>query len=154
MRRLWSLPLLLLFPATLAAQSAASVRGAVEAWLATQGNYLVPAFRQALTDLDGDHHSDAVVLLSGSDWCGTGGCQLLVFRGTTAGFEFVSASTVTSEPIRVSPMKSNGWRTLIVYSKGRGDVLMPFDGTRYPANPSMADKATAAEARAAKVIID
>ena len=153
MRRLLSL-LSLLCPTLLAAQTASSVRGAVEAWLATQGTYVTPSFRQALTDLDDDRHSDAIVLLSGPDWCGPGGCQLLVFHGTTAGFEFVSATAVTTAPIRVSPMKSNGWRTLIVESTGKGDVLLPFDGTRYPANPSMADRATGTQAGAAKVIID
>ena len=146
--------LMTLCPAVLAAQSAPSVRGAVEAWLATQGTYVTPDFRQALTDLDDDRHSDAIVLLSGPEWCGSGGCQMLIFRGTTAGFEFLSATTVTSEPIRVSSMKTNGFRTLIVNSKGRGDVLLPFDGTRYPPNPSMADKATPTQARAAKVILD
>lgn len=153
MRRLLFL-LSLLSPTALTAQSAPSVRAAVEAWVATQGNYAMPTFRQALVDLDDDRRSDVIVLLNGPDWCGTGGCQMLVFHGTTAGFEFVSASSVASEPIRVSPMKSNGWRTLIVSSRGRGDVLLPFDGTRYPSNSSMADKATAAQARAAKTIID
>jgi hypothetical protein len=155
MKRRWlSLAVCLVFPGVLAAQSAPSVGGAVDAWLATQGTYIAPVFRQALTDLDADHHSDAIVLLTGSDWCGSGGCVMLVFRGTTAGFEFVSASTVTSEPIRVSSMRSNGWRTLIVSSKGRGDVLMPFDGTRYPPNPSLAEKATPSQARAAKTILN
>lgn len=153
MRRLLLL-LLLLCPAAATAQSASSVRGAVEAWTAAQGSYTAPSFKQALTDLDGDHHSDAIVLLSGPDWCGSGGCQLLVFRGTTAGFEFISACTVASEPIRVSSMKTNGWRTLIVYSKGRGDVLLPFDGTRYPGNTSTAEKATPAQWREAKVVLD
>jgi hypothetical protein len=153
MRRLL-LFLPLLCPTILAAQIAPSVRGAVEAWLTTQGPHVTPPFRQALTDLDDDRRSDAIVLLTGSDWCRTGGCTMLVFRGTTAGFEFVSASNDTSEPIRVSAAKSNGWRTLVVSSKGRGDVFLPFDGTRYPANPSTADKATASQARAAKTVID
>src|SRR5690242_3379975 len=94
------------------AQSSPSIGGAVEAWIATQGVYKMPKFRHALADLDDDRRPDAVVLLTGPDWCGSGGCQMLVFRGTTAGFEFVSASTVASEPIRVSAMKSNGWHTL------------------------------------------
>lgn len=153
MRRLLFL-LSLLSPTTLFAQSAPSVRAAVEAWVVSQGSYSTPTYRQALTDLDDDRRADVIVLLNGPDWCGTGGCQMLVFRGTTAGFEFVSASSVASEPIRVSPMKSNGWRTLIVSSKGRGDVLLPFDGTRYPSNASTADKATGAQARAAATIID
>ena len=78
---------------------------------------------------------------------------MLVFRGTKAGFAFVCSTTITSEPIRVSTEKSFGWKTLIVFSKGKGDVLMPFDGKRYPLNPSSQPKAAAALVSAAEVVI-
>ena len=78
---------------------------------------------------------------------------MLVFRGTKDKFIFVSGSTITFEPIRVSPEKSHGWKTLIVYSKGKGDVLMRFDGKRYPLNPSMQPKAPPAQLEAAKIVM-
>lgn len=153
MRRLAVLALIVLSAAALPAQSSPSLGGAVEAWIATQGVYKMPKFRHALADLDNDRRPDAVVLLLGPDWCNSGGCQMLVFRGTTAGYDFISASTV-SEPIRVTSMKSNGWRTLIVNVRGKGDVFLPFDGTRYPADPSLGERTTGAQSRAATTIIE
>ena len=110
-------------------------------------------FRHALTDLNGDGRDDAIVLLLGGSWCGSGGCNMIVLRGTKEGFTVVSGSTITNEPIRVSPEKVQGWRTLIVFSKGKGDVLMRFNGTRYPLNPSTQPKATPAQVNAAQVVM-
>jgi len=62
-----------------------------------------PRFRHVLVDLSGDGRPEAIVLLQGTDWCGSGGCTMLVFRGTATGFGFVSRSTITYEPIRVLP---------------------------------------------------
>ena len=78
---------------------------------------------------------------------------MLVFRGTKDGFRFVSASTITNEPIRVSPENTEGWKTLIVHSKGRGDVMMQFNGTHYPLNPSLQSKATTGQVEAAEVLL-
>ncbi len=78
---------------------------------------------------------------------------MLVFHGTKDKFTFVSGSTVTFELIRVSPEKSHGWKTLIVYSKGKGDVLMRFDGKRYPLTPSMQPKATTPQVDAAQIVM-
>lgn len=78
---------------------------------------------------------------------------MLVFRGTKEEFSFVSGSTITFDPIRVSPEEAHGWDTLIVYSKGKGDVLMRFDGKRYPLNPSIQPKATPAQLEAAKIVM-
>ena len=78
---------------------------------------------------------------------------MLVLRADANGFTLVSASTITNPPIRVSAEKSHGWRTLIVFAKGRGDVLMRFNGTRYPLNPSVQPKATPAQESAAQVVM-
>jgi len=115
------------------------------------GDSAVPPFRYALIDLNGDGHYDAIVLMGG-DWCGTGGCNLVVFRATSRGFSLVSASTITNEPIRVSPEKAHGWRTLIVAAKGVGNALMRFDGTRYPSNPTMQPKASQNQITAAETL--
>lgn len=112
-----------------------------------------PEFDYALADLNGDGSVDAVVLLKGSAWCGSGGCTLLILKGKQDGFEFISKSTITSEPIRISPEKSHGWRTLIVYTGGVGDVVMRFNGTKYPLNPSVQPKATKAQVKAAEIVL-
>jgi hypothetical protein len=79
---------------------------------------------------------------------------MLIFRGVDGGFEYVCSSTVTSEPIRISKKKVRGWRSLVVLSKGKGDVVMDFtEAARYPGNPSMQPKASRAEVDAATVAI-
>lgn len=111
-----------------------------------------PEFDYALTDLNGDGKADAIVLLRGSQWCGSGGCTLLVFKGKQDGFEFISKSTITSH-IRVSPEIRHGWKTLLVHTGGIGDVVMQFNGAKYPSNPSMQPKATKAQASAAEIVL-
>jgi hypothetical protein len=111
-------------------------------------------FRFALVDLNGDGRDDAIVLMSGSGWCGSGGCTMLIFRGVESGFEYVCSSTVTSVPIRVSRKTVRGWRSLIVFSKGKGEVVMRFtEAARYPGNPSVQPKASRQEVEAASVAI-
>jgi len=105
----------------------------------------IPSFSYALVDLNGDGQLDAIVLLHGPIWCGSGGCTMLVFRGTANGFQLVSKSTITSEPIKVLPGVAHGWRMLIVNTGGIGPVVMQFNGSRYPGNPSMQPKATSAQ---------
>ncbi len=151
---LWVLLFLHLVAPTFRAQDAPpGLIAAVQAYVEKKGDHERPQFRYALTDLDGDGRGDAIVLLLGGNWCGSGGCNMLVFRAATNDFTFVSASTIVKEPIRVSPTKSHGWRTLIVFSKGKGDVLMRFDGARYPLNPSIQPKATPAQVSAARVVV-
>lgn len=112
-------------------------------------------FRFALEDLDGDGRADAIVLMSDPAWCGSGGCTMLIFRGVENGFEFVSKSTITNPPIRVSRKAVRGWRTLIVSSKGKGDVALRLNKSlQYPGNPSMQPKASRAKVDAADLAIE
>jgi len=111
------------------------------------------AFQYALVDLNGDGRDDAVVFITAPEYCGSGGCTMEVFRATSKGFVFVWGSTVTSLPIRVCTDSNHGWRALIVNSKGRGDVLMRFDGARYPSNPSIQPVATAEQSSTASTVI-
>ncbi len=127
---------------------------AVKAFAKSQGFDAMPAFRRAQADLNGDGQADAVVLLQGGDWCGTGGCTLVVFRGDGKDFVLVSSSSISREPIRVAAEDANGWKTLIVDTKGLGDVLMPFDGKAYPPNPSLQPAASPEQVRAATVLLE
>ena len=155
MKLLWVTTLFLwLVPTTFRAQDTPpSLLAAVQSYVEKKGESERPMFRHALTDLNGDGRNDAIVLLLGGFWCGSGGCNMIVLRGTKEGFTVVSGSTITNEPIRISPEKVQGWRTLIVFSKGKGDVLMRFNGTRYPLNPSTQPKATPAQVNAAQVVM-
>ena len=118
------------------------------------GAPLVARWRHALIDLNGDRIDDAVVLMTDPAWCGTGGCTLLVFRGSRRGFTLQSKSSVSDVPIRVAPLVVAGWKSLLVYSRGRGEVLMRFTGSGYPDNPSLQPKASTAQVRGALMLIE
>jgi hypothetical protein len=111
-------------------------------------------FRFALQDLNGDGRADAIVLMTGPNWCGSGGCTMLIFMGAENGFSFVSKITVTSPPIRISKNRVRGWRTLIVSSKGKGNVALRLNKSfQYPTNPSTQPKAPIVEVDAADIAI-
>jgi hypothetical protein len=139
--------------ASLAQEAPPALIAAVQAHAEKAGVRQVVRMRHVLADLNGDGIDDAVVLLRDPDWSGTGGCTLLVLRGDKRGYSVVSASSVTELPIRIAPERAHGWKTLIVHSAGRGDVLMRFDGKRYPANPSLLPIASATQLRGAAVVI-
>jgi hypothetical protein len=111
----------------------------------------------SLTDLNDDGEMDAVVLLRGSEWCGSGGCTLAVFQGTSKGFKIVSRSTISRAPIGVLAETRNGWHTLVVSVGGGGakpgQTLLRFDGKRYPLNPPMQPYATSKDLLGASTLV-
>ena len=113
-----------------------------------------PHFEYAVADLNGDGIPDAIVRLIGPDWCGSGGCNMVIFRGGPHGYKLVSTATVTQKPIKLSPEVQHGWHTLLVSVRGGGLLpgflaLMQFNGSRYPGNPSVQPRATPEQAAAA-----
>jgi hypothetical protein len=127
---------------------------AVSAYVINKGDDSVPEYKHAIVDLNDDHMPDAVVLLQGPIWCGSGGCRMLVFKGRDGGYTLHSTSTVSREPIRLSPEKSHGWHTLIVHTKGAGDVLMTHGNKGYPANASHQKPASKPQLDAARTLIN
>ncbi len=73
-------------------------------------------YRPELVDLNGDGIKEALVLMLGQDWGGTGGQTLFVFRGVEKGFQFIGRMTCVRFPMEgsvcVMESKSNGWRDL------------------------------------------
>lgn len=100
----------------------AQVCSAVYNYLTKRGERSHPLVRNFTFDLNGDGCPDAIVLLTGNKWCGSGGRNMLVFQGTKTGFTFVSASTVTQEPVAVLPETRHGWHTLVVRSGRVGNI--------------------------------
>lgn len=110
-------------------------------------------FRSALADLNNDAWPDAVVLVRNDDACGSGGCIFFVFKGTPDGFWLISTSTITQVPIRVLSSDHSGWKDLVVRSGGTGDVLLEFDGARYPSNPSLQPTPSSEQLQSARELI-
>ena len=140
-RRLYLGPVFLLgslWYQVVSATSNGAIDAAVRTWVKTGP---VPSFMYALADLDGDGILDAVVLVNDPRYCGSGGCTMVVLTGTAIGFDVVSSSTVTWGPISVLSAKRYKWHTLAVHVAGGGispaEVLLPFDGHRYPRNPTL-----------------
>jgi hypothetical protein len=131
------------------AQAPTELSRAVQIYEHEHGGAEASAFRWALADLNDDGRDDAIVLLSGPKYCGSGGCTMLVFRGTEQGFSLVSASNIVMGPIKVSAKSVEGWRSLIVYSKGKGEVVLRFSGSRYPSDLSLQPAASRLELEAA-----
>jgi hypothetical protein len=128
-----------------------ALNDAISKWAAPSKS---PAYRSALTDLNADDIADAIVLLSDPRYCGSGGCELLVLKGSASGFEVISSSTITREPIYLLPELRSGWHTLSVLVGGGGapdgQALMRFNGKKYPGNPSVEKRATAADLKSAQ----
>lgn len=111
-----------------------------------------PDYKHAFADLNSDGVDDAIVLLQGKGWCGSGGCTMLALKGEDAGYTVISRSTVTNAPVGISGSMSHGWRDIIVHSDG-AEKLMRFDGNGYPLNSSMQSAATQEQAGSAKTVL-
>ena len=107
---------------------------------------IAPAeYRTELVDLNGDDTREALVLMLGRYWGGTGGQTMFIFKGNPKGFNFVSKMTCVRGPmpgsVCVTETKSNGWRDIAVRVSGGGAqqkyAAMKFDGRKYPLNPTV-----------------
>ena len=65
---------------------------------------------------------------------------------TMMGEELVHSSTITWTPFRVLTESQHGWKSISVSVSGggmkAGEVVMRFDGKKYPSNPSLQPYAT------------
>ncbi len=96
-------------------------------------------YRWLTYDLNGDNAHELLVELN---WCGSGGCTVLVFENSNNNWVFNSRITLVRTPIEVSVNKSMGWRHLIVNVSGGGAEparhQLHYQGNQYPINPSTA----------------
>jgi heat shock protein HslJ len=86
-------------------------------------------------DLDGDGVEEVFVLLMGSIFCGTGGCNLLLLRETEGGYALVDDFPRSRAPVIVTSETTAGWHDLVRLESGGGAepayVVHAFDGERY-----------------------
>ncbi len=69
-------------------------------------------YRAAFIDLNDDGRREAVVLMDGAFWCGSGGCSLWVLTPRGQSWRMVTQATIINPPIRVLPSRSHGWSEL------------------------------------------
>lgn len=100
-------------------------------------------YRWLTYDLNGDGNKE---LLTQLDWCGSGGCTLLIFENHRQEWRFNSKITLVQTPINLGKKATHGWQDLILFVSGGGAVpnqhRLPYDGSRYPLNPSIAPVAS------------
>jgi hypothetical protein len=106
----------------------------------------------------GRPNQEVVVYVSGRDWCGAGGCHLLVLVPQAGSFRVIGRVTIARPPIRVLTTFSHGRPDLAVWVQGGGiqpgyQARLSFDGRRYPGNPSMLPARPMKHAAAGRTII-
>ncbi len=97
-------------------------------------------------DLNGDGREEVFAYTLGSIFCGTGGCNLLLFTPTDDGLSLVNNFPISRTPIIVSAERTQGWNDLFRPESGGGApgsyVRHVFDGETYveeerrPAEPA------------------
>ncbi len=96
----------------------------------------VSRYQFSLVDLNADGTPDAVVRVTDPESCGNTGCPLVVFKGTSAGYEIVANSGPTRSPVYVLDENRFGWRTLAaVVGKDEGLVPIRYNGKAYTSTP-------------------
>lgn len=84
----------------------------------------------------------ALVQFLGPEYCGSGGCNLLILRPEGETFTVLGDVTITRAPVRVLTSSTNGLPDIAVQVSGGGaaahEALLPFDGARYASNPTVA----------------
>lgn len=93
-------------------------------------------------DLNDDGKDEYLVGLTGSTFCGSAGCTMLVLNNK---FGINTRMTLVRYPVYVgypaSKEVTKGYSNLYVDTKGVGLVKMAWTGTKFPTNPSTAPKA-------------
>lgn len=83
-----------------------------------------------------------LVQFLGPEYCGSGGCNLLILRPEGDSFTVLGDVTITRAPVRVLASRTNGLPDIAVQVSGGGadphEALLPFDGARYASNPTVA----------------
>ncbi len=124
-----------------ASQSLPPVREAALDWIEDQFGAAV-GVNYGEADLDGDGTMEALVLVDGPDVCGSGGCTFVALRRASSGMQVLARTSVTRAPLGVLDTSTGAMRDLWVTVGGggleRGYRKLAWQGTAYPANPTVA----------------
>jgi len=100
-------------------------------------------YRWLTYDLNGDEQEELLVQLN---WCGSGGCTLLIFENHQQQWRFNSRVTLVQGKIHLGKEQHNGWQDLVFNVGGGGATpaqhALQYSGVSYPLNPSVAPTTT------------
>ena len=135
-----TLGLVLILPLTATTQASAShldpVRTFVRKMLQTS------IYKRADADLNGDGRKEIFVYVTDPNFCGSGGCLLIILSPRGNSYNVVMQAPVVKLPIMVLRTAAYGWRDVGFTVRG-GGIIRPymarlrFNGRHYPSNPTM-----------------
>ncbi len=92
-------------------------------------------------DLNADGKDEYLVELIGGDWCGSGGCTVLILDKN---FNLNTLMTVVNDPIYVGAPGgkevTKGYSNIYIQNRDGSVAKMAWNGKKYPTNPSVAPK--------------
>jgi hypothetical protein len=92
-------------------------------------------------DLNDDGKNEYLVGLTGSTFCGSAGCNMLVLNNK---FGLNTKMSIVQYPVYVgapgTKEVTKGYSNIYVSTKGVGFVKMAWNGSKYPTNPSTSPK--------------
>lgn len=119
-----------------AEDNSAALATAIARYFEEAESKLTEDYQTATLDLNGDGTDDALAFVHDPEWCGSGGCTLLVFEGTGGDFRFVSETSLVNGPVVVGEKRTNGWRDLLIPDPAAERTLaLQFSGEEYPQDP-------------------
>lgn len=116
------------------------VDNAVREYIIADGNELEGTkYRWLEYDLNGDGSKELLVQLN---WCGSGGCTMLIFENQQQEWHFNSRITLVRTPMNLGLQATDGWQDLVLFVGGGGATpnqhVLKFNNGEYPLNPSTA----------------
>lgn len=92
-------------------------------------------------DLNNDGKDEYLVELIGGDWCGSGGCTVLILDKN---FKLNTRMTVVNDPIYVGKPEAKevtmGYANIYIQNRDGSVAKMAWNGKKYPTNPTVAPK--------------
>ncbi len=85
---------------------------------------------------------EIVVYVSGKQWCGSGGCPLVILAPRGGSYNVMGRVSITWPPIRALGHTTRGRHDIGVWVQGGGiqpgyEAILQFNGTKYPSNPTV-----------------
>lgn len=161
---MWFSPLALLLTLVFAADSTDDRRSDLDKAVARYAGPLGLEWDQAATkvawvDLNEDGLDDAVISLTGADWCGPDGCTVLVFEQMNpldaeefGRFRPAAEIRMITGPIMV--VRGHGYWSDLVVTSARGPRRLHFNGETYPPSPADGDRVQGRMPRGAILFAD